>query len=152
MWETKAILSRTAVSDNWQDSKNYCTTGLVKSFVSGLKSRCFPMMTAPKTRSKYHWQKNLKMSITGDPSTYSPWWWRDIYTCPSILPSIRPLPAPWIPFVLYSAHEALQWIIILCMYVCMYVFGCASSQLRHVGSSSLTRNWTQAPCIGRVES
>ena len=66
MWETKAVLSRTAVSDR-RDSKNYCTTGLVKSFVSGLKSRCFPMMTAPKARSKYHWQKNLKMGMTGAP-------------------------------------------------------------------------------------
>ena len=29
-----------------------------------------------------------------------------------------------------------------------YLFGCAASQLRHVGSSFLTRDQTQGPCIG----
>ena len=121
MWETKAIPSRTAVSDNGQDSKNYCTTGLVKSFVSGLKSRCFPMMTAPKTRSKYHWQKNLKMSITGVPFNLLTMMEGRYLHLPKHIAINMPLPAPWIPFVLYSAHEALQRIIILCMYVCMYL-------------------------------
>ena len=37
--------------------------------------------------------------------------------------------------------------------VSFYLFiGCASSQLRHVGSSSLTRNRTQGPCIRSKES
>ena len=34
-----------------------------------------------------------------------------------------------------------------------YLFiGCAGSQLWHAGSSSLTRDQTQAPCVGNVES
>ena len=34
----------------------------------------------------------------------------------------------------------------------IYLFGCARSWLQHVGSSSLTRYRTWAPCIGSVES
>ena len=30
----------------------------------------------------------------------------------------------------------------------IYLFGCAGSWLQHVGSTSLTRDGTQAPCIG----
>ena len=30
----------------------------------------------------------------------------------------------------------------------LFLFGCIGSQLQHVGSSSLTRDRTQAPCIG----
>ena len=32
------------------------------------------------------------------------------------------------------------------------LFDCNGVFLRHVGSSSLTRDWTQAPCIGSLES
>ena len=32
------------------------------------------------------------------------------------------------------------------------LFGCAGSQLQYLGSSSWTRDWTQAPCIGSMES
>ena len=37
-------------------------------------------------------------------------------------------------------------------YIYFYLFGCAGSQLHHVGSGSLTRDQTQAPCIGSTES
>ena len=34
----------------------------------------------------------------------------------------------------------------------IYLFGCSGSQLQHVGSSSLTRDQTWAPCAGSSES
>ena len=34
----------------------------------------------------------------------------------------------------------------------IYLFGFAKSQLQHVGSSSLTRDHTQAPCFGSTEA
>ena len=34
----------------------------------------------------------------------------------------------------------------------IYLFGCSGSQLQHVGSSSLTRDRTWAPCTGSSES
>ena len=40
----------------------------------------------------------------------------------------------------------------LCFIICLYLCGCARSQLQHVGSSSLTRDGTRAPCVGRMES
>ena len=40
----------------------------------------------------------------------------------------------------------------LILFLCVYLFGCTGSQLRPVGSSSLTRAWTWAPCIGSSES
>ena len=36
--------------------------------------------------------------------------------------------------------------------ILIYLFGCAGSWLQHVGSSPLTRDQTQAPCIGSTES
>ena len=33
-----------------------------------------------------------------------------------------------------------------------FLFGCTSSQLQHAGSSSLTKDQTQAPCLGSAES
>ena len=37
-------------------------------------------------------------------------------------------------------------------HICSYLFGCTRSQLGHVGSNSLTRDRTWAPCIGSTES
>ena len=36
----------------------------------------------------------------------------------------------------------------LCILKNIYLFGCAGSQLQHMGSSSLTRDQIRAPCIG----
>ena len=36
------------------------------------------------------------------------------------------------------------------IFIYMYLFGCAGSQFRRVGSSSLTRDRTWAPCFGRA--
>ena len=34
----------------------------------------------------------------------------------------------------------------------LYLFGCIRSYMQHVGSSSLIRDWTQAPCLGSSDS
>ena len=50
-------------------------------------------------------------------------------------------PAP--PFCL-SLHPQFLFKI----FICSYLFGFTGASLWHVGFSSLTRGWTQAPCIG----
>ena len=48
--------------------------------------------------------------------------------------------------------EQLYFVIVTCVkYFVFYLFGCTRSYLWHVGSTSLTRAQTQAPCIGSME-
>ena len=44
-----------------------------------------------------------------------------------------------------QTHDQQAWFV---CFLNTYIFGCADSQLQHVGSSSLTRDQTQDPCIG----
>ena len=46
--------------------------------------------------------------------------------------------------------QAVRFIYLI--YLFIYLFGCIKSLLQRVGSSSLTRDQTPAPCIGSLES
>ena len=58
-------------------------------------------------------------------------------------------PSFWLPFGCFLVR--LYCFVLFCFLKIYYLFDCTGSKLWHVGSSSLTRDWTWAPCIGSTE-
>ena len=65
---------------------------------------------------------------------------------------------PWVSgfcFLFFTKNLFMYvfiWLHLVLVAACGPLLGLEDSQWQHVGSSSLIRDWTQAPCFGSVES